>query len=208
MAGRFLIAICVLCVVAAAWWLRRREYFAVVQNGISYNVLPAADYALAAERLAVTNEKILTFLVWLKKKYNVGSLPSRPPANRAEDIADRVLSNYNTEMLFETEPTGAEGTSYTVDKGKELHMCVRRKDDRTLHTVDELVFVALHELAHMGNPTWGHEADFWEVFKFLLVEAAESGIHVPTDYSIVPLVYCGLTVGYNPYFDSRVKNVV
>jgi hypothetical protein len=208
MQSGLLIATCVVCVVAVVWWLSRREYFAVDKNGISYNVLPAPDYMLAAERLAVTNEKILTFLVYLKKKYSIGTLPTKPPTNRAEDIADRVLSNYNTEMLFETEPTGAEGTSYTVDKGKELHMCVRRKHDRTLHTVDELVFVALHELAHMGNPTWGHEADFWEVFKFLLIEAHASGIHVPTDYSISPLVYCGLTVGYNPYFDSRVKNVV
>ena len=38
-------------------------------------------------------------------------------------------------------------------------------------------------------------------FRFLLKEAKISGIHNPIDYSIDNMVYCGVKVTHNPYFD-------
>jgi hypothetical protein len=71
------------------------------------------------------------------------------------------------------------------------------------------MFVVIHELAHIANERWGHssESQFWEIFKFLLHEAKLCGMHTPVDYSKYPVMYCGLNVNYNPYFDDNVKKM-
>lgn len=193
--------------------LNQTEHLKVrAKDGEVYNVLE--DYTgkkETAELFSRINQKMLNFLDALKKKYGVNSVGlsgyKTHPRNELVGIVDRVLSNYNFEALFETEPTGKSGTSYTVEKGEELHMCMRNKDSLALHNEHEIMFVALHELAHMGNLGWGHGTDFWEVFKFILHEANELGIHKPINYKHYPIVYCGLTVDYNPYFDNQVKSI-
>jgi hypothetical protein len=62
-------------------------------------------------------------------------------------------------------------------------------------------------MAHMGNINYGHETDFWEIFKFLLQEAKEANLHEPIDYAKYPLNYCSLNVTHNPYFDPTIRNI-
>ena len=181
-------------------------------DGHTYNILEDyEDKKETAELFSRINRKMLMFLEALKKKYGVNAVGfdgySTHPQNELIGIVDRVLSNYNFEALFETEPTGKSGTSYTVEKGEELHMCMRDKKTLKLHNEHEIMFVALHELAHMGNLGWGHGTDFWEVFKFILHEANELGIHRPVNYKYTPIYYCGLKVDYNPYFDPEVNSI-
>jgi hypothetical protein len=47
------------------------------------------------------------------------------------------------------------------------------------------------------------ESGFWPLFKFMLVNAVDCGIYTPIDYAAHPVVYCGLKLSYNPYYDSR-----
>ncbi len=169
---------------------------------VNYHVLTEyKDTTAASDALARVNARTLKFLEFLKNKYNINNTTREGVSSQHADLVARLLSNYNYESVYETQPTGKNGTSYTIEKGEQLHMCLRDKDTGKIHSDDDIMFVTLHELAHMANPTWGHRDDYWEVFKFILAEAATSGTLTPIDYKKTPMQYCGLTVDYNPLFD-------
>jgi hypothetical protein len=178
-------------------------------DGEYYQILQQYDSKQETAKLfSQINAKLLKFLEHLKYKYNVNSTNSSTvKQTRIQEIVERIVERYNFEQLKETIPTGMNGTSYTIDKGESVYMCMRDKDTLMLHKEHDIMFVALHELAHIGNVTWGHEADYWETFKFVLHEAKLAGLHEPTDYSKAPITYCGLFIDYNPYFDSGVASL-
>jgi predicted SprT family Zn-dependent metalloprotease len=66
-----------------------------------------------------------------------------------------------------------------------------------------LIFVVLHELAHLcnydkyGNPIIGHGFEFKHIFKFLVEEAIKIGIYTYTDYSKTNKEYCGIKITTN-----------
>jgi len=92
------------------------------------------------------------------------------------------------------------GTSYTIDKGKEMHLCLRDKSDMKLHDINILMFVAIHELAHVLSTSYGHNDEFGENFVFLLKQSIKIGIYNPVDYSQNPEEFCGMDVTSNPLF--------
>lgn len=181
-----------------------------------YNVVGSYDDSRqAADTLAIVNNKMLNFLQYLKIKYDINSYNvgggnastnnMYEPMSARKKIVKRAVEGYNPEVIFEN-PPGGKDTSYTIDKGEKLMMCLRGKSG-LIHDPHTIMFVALHELAHIGNENWGHESDFWEVFKFILKEARESGIHTPVDYSKRPIRYCGLDINHNPYFDASITDI-
>lgn len=62
--------------------------------------------------------------------------------------------------------------SYTINKHK-MHLCV--KDEKENYYDDNmLVYVALHELAHVLCDEIGHTPKYWAIFDRLLKQAAET----------------------------------
>lgn len=108
-------------------------------------------------------------------------------------------------ILQEHDTVGGEGnTSFTVNKGESIHMCLRDPDTKKLIKDDNIIdFVMLHELAHIACPAEQHEDIFWVYFKILLINAEEAGLHIPQDYGRKPVKYCGIDVTYNPIFDQN-----
>lgn len=133
------------------------------------------------------------------------------PADAAvtsEEIRERVrqlLQNFNPRDIREISPLNSEGlTSYTENK-TSLVLCLRRKTpdasgNYPLHDINTMMFVTIHEMTHMMNDTWGHPMDFWELFRFMLVNAQECGVYKPVNYATSPMMYCGLRIDHNPYF--------
>jgi len=179
-------------------------------DGQTYDVLKTyADNEEAANRLAKVNTTVIKVLDHIKEKYIINRYDDtdEKKESRRHEIAERILRNYNFEVISENDPFANDGTTYTVDKGAKLKFCVRDKINGKLHSIDILTFVGLHELAHIGNPTWGHGEDFWEVFKFILREAVEAGLYTPIDYASKPVIYCGLLVDHNPLLDPLIKDI-
>ena len=179
-------------------------------NGEHYQVAQEyADAFQAANTMAKLNDRILTFLRYLKKKYSaenaVGNMSNESPERM--DVVQRILVGYNPEVLVENDPRFSKETAYTINKGTKMMFCLRDRKTLKLHDVDTLLFVALHEISHIGNKAWEHGTDFWEIFKFVLKEANESGVYTPVNYAKENIVYCGLTVTYNPYFDNSLRNI-
>lgn len=115
----------------------------------------------------------------------------------------RLVSGYNPQRVMETLPT-SEFTAFSENKGEKLAFCLNKQREGVSNMIDEhtLMFVAIHELAHVATKSIGHKTEFWDNFKFLLENAKESGIHVPTDYKNTPAEYCGMNIKDNPYYDN------
>ncbi len=93
------------------------------------------------------------------------------------------------------------GTSFTVNKGEKLHICLRdKKDNLKHHELNLLMFVAIHELAHIMSVDYGHKEEFNRNFKFLLKNAVQLRIYKPVNYSETPVTYCGIQVNTSPLF--------
>jgi hypothetical protein len=187
-------------------------------NNRNWNVI--SDFANkheAAQLLARTNNTIIEFLRALKKKYHIDE-PHFPDdqiarsthyPNDIYNIVDALLDNYNPEVFYENDPRTSADTSYTVNKGDRMYICLRDKADPN-QLVDEniLLYVLLHEISHIANYAgWQHEALFWRVFKFILHEAVLANIYRPVDYSKYPVMYCSLLITYNPLYDDSLSNL-
>lgn len=89
-------------------------------------------------------------------------------------------------------------TAYTVNKGELVLVCLDKRDnDYKLHTINTLMYVAVHELAHIGSVSNGHTQEFKSVFKSLLGHATRLGLYQYIDYSKVDETYCGIKLTNN-----------
>jgi predicted metal-dependent hydrolase len=118
---------------------------------------------------------------------------------------DQLMKNYNSDRITEISPLNLTGVTAYSENKRKLVLCLRKKiavgGKYELHDENTIMYVVLHEMAHMMNDQWGHDPIFWKLFKFLLINADEAGLYKPVDYSKNPIVYCGLKLTYNPYFD-------
>lgn len=157
----------------------------------------------AAELLAEINARVLRTIAHLRKHH------PRHPVTRL------VRRRYFSENLQENSPKDPSGdTAYSLGKGQTVAICIREKDpgasgDPQRHDfhddLNTLVFVALHELTHVGVEVRQHPPEFWEAFKFVLEEAVDAGVYRPVNYERRPVMYCGMKVDYNPLFDPTLR---
>lgn len=173
----------------------------------------------AAQLMLKITKKNKQLMDHLREKYLVEYQTMNPDKENRIDIvngldsniliAERVnqlLKKYDKDNIYEISPLNATNqTSYTENKRK-LVFCLRNKKpngdgEHDLHDINTIMFVVIHELAHMMNDRWGHKDEFWKLFKFMLQEAVECKAYTPVDYLRNPIVYCGLKISYNPLYD-------
>ena len=158
-------------------------------DGHKYCVRNRVKIDEAADLLAQTTNKAKRFVNELYKKY-----PNK-------DNVKRLKEGFNPRKVQETLPT-SELTAYSENKGEKLAFCLSKtKHSEKLIDPNTLMFVCLHELAHVASVSIGHKKEFWDNFKFLLVEAKEMGYYNPIDYKKNNENYCGMTITDNPYYD-------
>jgi hypothetical protein len=61
-----------------------------------------------------------------------------------------------------------------------------------------MMFVVLHELAHLSTESIGHTDEFWNNFRWILEEAINIGIYVKQDFKTENVEYCGMTITSSP----------
>jgi hypothetical protein len=125
-------------------------------------------------------------------------------------MVQSILINYSPEVIVENDPKWSQDTSYTLDKGRKIILCLRDKEP-PYNIVDRntMMFVVLHEVGgHIGNYNgWQHTTRFWTIFKFIIHEAAQFGIYTPIDYRKFPAKYCGITIDYQPLYDDTLEDL-
>jgi predicted metal-dependent hydrolase len=93
----------------------------------------------------------------------------------------------------------SEHTSFSINKGEKIVFCLRSKDDKNkLVDLNTMMFVALHELAHVCTESVGHEPEFWDNFRWLLHEAINIGVYKEQDFKSKPVPYCGINITESP----------
>lgn len=168
------------------WRIRELAYQTTPDN----NVHIVADLPNKHKSAAVLSEikRRLAYLV----RYCI----KRHPENK--DIM-LLKKRFRPENVQETSIHDS-GTSYTIDKGSELHLCLRDKNNHQLHDINLLMFVAIHELAHIMSTSYGHNDEFAKNFVFLLERAVEANVYIPENYKVNSKKFCGITVNNNPLF--------
>lgn len=201
---KIIIGVVILLVILAIYKYFTRTTHVVI-SGERYNVIASyEDREQAAKLLSVINDNLINFLRYLRDKYKAqGSADVRA-------IVHSIITNYSPETIVENDPRFSMDTSYTVDKGKKILLCLRDKHaPYSVVDYNTMMFVMLHEVGgHIGNYNgWQHTTRFWTVFKFVLHEAAAFGIYAPVDYARTPATYCGMNIDYQPLNDDTLKNL-
>lgn len=162
------------------------------KNGEIYCVRDRKQIKKAANLLATVTYKCKLMVDYMAQKH--------PDDERTQ----RLVKGFKADKISETLPT-SELTAYSENKGEKIAFCLNKtkENNENLIDVNTLTFVALHELSHIMTESIGHKQDFWENFKFLLVNAKEAGIYEPVNYKNNPKEYCGMTITDNPYFDFK-----
>lgn len=83
------------------------------------------------------------------------------------------------------------GTSYNINKGKYIIVCIRSKKD-VFYDMNTLMYVIIHEIAHIACPEYGHTSLFKNLNEILLNIAIELNIYTFVDYNMYPVNYCGI----------------
>jgi hypothetical protein len=160
-------------------------------DGKEYRVRDLPDKQNAANQLAKLRLNLGTLMDSLTQTY-----PHKPQV-------ERLVQNFRADpdRFFESTPD-AEHTSYSVNKGESVYFCLRQRDG-TEKLVDNnvMMFVALHEMAHMITKSIGHEPEFWNNFGWLLREAEQRNLYKPTDFKSHPVTYCGVQITDAPKYD-------
>lgn len=159
-----------------------------------YKVRKVGNAKAAADTLARLSQK-LTKLVEHAKSTN-------GPHEKHEADINRLVDRFDTDAIGEASEYISDGslTSYTVNKGEKIGFCLkcRECDNETFEKDNTLVFVGVHELAHIANDEEGHGTKFQELNKFLLGKATECGVWSFQDYRSQPVRYCGTLINGMP----------
>ena len=105
---------------------------------------------------------------------------------------------YNINIV---ENTGiGRDTSYTINKGDELVLCLRsRVKYDEFHDINLIQYVVLHEISHVASPFYepkynNHGPIFKKIFQFITSVAIELGLYNKIEFNKQPAEYCGITI--------------
>lgn len=151
-------------------------------DGRNYLVQNLPDKQQAADLLGLISADLIKLV-----RHMEGEYPDNPDVKR-------LVRNFDPDNISEA---GARDiyTSYSVNKGEKIVLCIRaRGSNNNLQSKNLLMYVAIHELAHLMTKETGHTARFWENNKTLLREAVRIGVYERIDFDKEPAKYCGIKI--------------
>ena len=163
-------------------------------DGRNYKVRDMEDKQQAADLLANIRLKLTRLTDALEQKY--------PDKKQIKQIVKNFRSD--PDRFLEATPD-AQHTSYSVNKGESVHLCLRHRNtgDESLVNENVMMFVSIHELSHICTESIGHGPDFWNNMGFLLKEAEAMGLYTYTDFKAQPVSYCGMQITDSPRYDVK-----
>ena len=161
-----------------------------------YLVRNLNDKQEAADRLARVRAKILRLRKYLDQTH------------RDKPFVTQMLDNFDCSASRFSESTpDAQYTSYSVNKGEKIFMCLRQRNKKEeLVNENIILFVALHEMSHVGTASIGHNPEFWNHFAWLLKQAEQVQIYTFTDFAAHPVEYCGVHITDAPTYKESVQD--
>lgn len=162
-----------------------------------YLVRNINDKSDAANTLATIKNNLNRLTLYILSRIDVAKKNNIiSPILEYEPYINRIY-NRISHTEYKENSTDNNYTSYSVNKGEELVFCIRSKKDNNIHNLNLLMYVAIHELSHIGCPEIGHTSLFSKINKFLLENAIKIGIYRYKNYSSYPIEYCGMDLNTN-----------
>jgi len=188
---KLLLIIFGIIVIVILWFklsYRNMTYIKSDIDGQFYLVRNLADKRYVANILA-------------KMKYNILSLSNHLYEKRDEKEYKEFkpyIEQFNNRIknvtILESTDDGVY-TSYTVNKGEQIFLCVRsRKIKDKIHDINLMMYVVLHEISHVACPEYDHTPLFKKIFAFLSNEAIKLNMYSKIDFFKHPEEYCGLVI--------------
>ena len=171
-----------------------------------YLVRNLSDKTQAADLLAKIKIKLIKITEHLKsvddkqvKQYNNNDEDNI--LKETKEAFERLIGRFQPDNISESTPNN-KYTSYSVNKGQKIVFCLRAKGkEETLVAENIIMFVAIHELAHIMTISVGHTEEFWNNFRILLRVAVELKLYKNQDYGNKPVDYCGTKITDTPLKD-------
>jgi hypothetical protein len=155
------------------------EYKRATVDGQYYLVLKRKDSSAAANLLAMLRADMHSLVTQFRTE------------NATDEDAGRLVEKFDGSQTSEGDPDTAY-TSYTVHKAR-IVLCLRQKGGAFVPK-NVIMYVAIHELAHIMTPQLGHKPEFWENNRRLLKCAEKMGVYLPHDFANAPQPYCGIHI--------------
>ena len=158
-------------------------------NHKSFLVRKLEDKQEAADILDQLSQKLVDICNYSKNMQDI--------SEERKDSIQRLISNFKPDKIIETMP-GSSHVAYSVNKGTEISICIRDKETNKFIDFNTIMFVAIHELAHIMTDETGHTPKFWDNMSFLLECGKQLNIYNPVDYQKHPINYCGKMITSTP----------
>lgn len=192
-------------------WRACYSYFTMIDiksdiDNISYPVISKyKDGKIAANLIGDIHIFTSNLIKKLKSIYLINNLPQTSENKIGQHITKLLMKRFHHDSLEENDPPSADKTSYVLNKGEIISLCLREKQsgENKFHDLDVLKFVMLHELSHMISVSITHDIEFWTNFKFLLEFCKKYDLYKVPDYEKNNINYCGLTISYVPSMDKK-----
>ena len=178
--------VCVIMFFIYMNYIRKSIHLSLVKStvdGNEYYVRNLDDKVEAANKLANLSQSLLRLLESVKDNNKKG--------------IDRLIKRFDPKNITENIP-GSLYVAYSVNKGDELSICIREKKTEKFLDQNTVIFVAIHEIAHIMTESTGHTEEFWNNMKYLLKEGIKIGIYEEIDYAKYPTDYCGMEINNTP----------
>lgn len=161
-----------------------------------YLVRNLPDKQEACDRLARVRAKILILRTFLEQTH------------KDKPFVKQIIDNFDCSSARFSESTpDAQYTSYSVNKGEKIYMCLRQRNEKEeLVNENVILFVALHEMSHVGTSSIGHTPEFWNHFAWVLEQAERVKIYEYTDFAAHPVEYCGVHITDSPTYKKHVSD--
>ena len=161
-----------------------------------YLVRNLPDKQEACDRLARVRAKILILRTFLKQTH------------MDKPFVKQMVENFDcSAMRFSESTPDAQYTSYSVNKGEKVYMCLRQRNEKEELVSENIVlFVALHEMSHVGTSSIGHTPEFWNHFAWVLEQAERVKIYEYTDFAAHPVEYCGVHITDSPTYKNHISD--
>lgn len=162
-----------------------KEYIQANTNKKEYLVQKFNDKQNAANILGEIESRIQLLKDYFEE--NMNKYPEFKPY--LKQFCDRIKN-----LTLQETDSDSEYTSYTINKGDEISLCLRSKKIGELHDINLIMYVVLHELSHVACPEKNHTELFKKIFIFFIKIASVLKIYQIVDYQIDPHEYCGLVI--------------
>ena len=149
----------------------------------------AQDAANILAKIIIKMEKLIDNII---TDYEKGLLKTADDNKHIQYV--KIIKKRLPYVKISENPTDSIYTSYSINKGEELVLCIRDKKNLKIHPINELLYVAIHEIGHIGCPEVGHTDLFREINIYLLEKAVCYNIYTYIDYMQNNYNYCGMVL--------------